>query len=98
MTHQAALIPSRHGPDIWRRFRLPGSGAVNAAPWEDARAQGHPVGTCRHTVNGKACGGYLTPGKPYEVGRRQFFPTSCASCGNEAAAAGPAPARKRKTR
>lgn len=98
MTHQAPLIAVRHGPDIWRKFRLPGSHHVNAAPWEDARTQGHPVGTCHNLVTDKACGGYLDPGKPYEVGGRQFFPTRCATCGNEAAAPGPAPARKKGRR
>lgn len=95
MTHQQPLIPTRHAPDIWRKFRLPSSRAINAAPWEDARAQGHPVGTCRNQTGQKTCGGNLQPGKPYDVGRRQFFPTKCAVCGNETAAPGPAPPRRK---
>ncbi|MEU8264457.1 hypothetical protein AB0C02_28025 [Micromonospora sp. NPDC048999] len=94
MTQQAPLIPTRHGPDIWRRFRLTGSHHINAAAWEDARAQRHPVGTCRNLTSDKACGGNLDPGQPYDVGRRQFFPTRCGTCGHETAAPGPAPRKK----
>lgn len=98
MTHQAPLIPTRHAPDIWRRFRMPNSHAINSAPWEDARARHQPVGTCRNLPAGKQCGGYLYPGQPYPVGRRDFYPTVCATCGNETAAPGPAPTRKRGRR
>ncbi|MFI2663714.1 hypothetical protein [Micromonospora carbonacea] len=96
MTHQAPLIPRTDGPDIWRRFRLDGSHRINAAPWEDARARGEPVGTCRNPTAGKACGGYLKPGKPYRVDRIDWYPTTCGTCGNEAAARGPSPPRRRK--
>ncbi|SCL32071.1 hypothetical protein GA0070616_4382 [Micromonospora nigra] len=99
MTHQAPLIPTRHGPDIWRRYRLPGSRAINHASWEDARVQGHHVGTCRHTApsgSGKACGGCLRPGRPYTVGGRHMYPTTCGTCGHEAAAGGPTVKRSRR--
>ncbi|MFI1195503.1 hypothetical protein ACH4T9_19910 [Micromonospora sp. NPDC020750] len=96
MTHQAPLIARLDGPDIWRRFRLAGSHRINAAPWMDALSRREHVGTCRTpTGSGKACGGNLKPGKPYRVDRVDWYPTVCATCGNEAAARGPAPARRR---
>ncbi|MEV4846126.1 hypothetical protein AB0K20_23275 [Micromonospora matsumotoense] len=102
MTHQAALIhqPGRGG--IWRRFLLAGPDrAINAAPWMDALAQHSPVGTCR------PCGGYLFPaGQPYTTASqpnasttghgRQWYPAVCATCKEQTAAPGPAPARKRR--
>jgi hypothetical protein len=97
VTHQAPLIPTRHAPDIWRKFRLDG-GRINAAPWEDARARGEPVGTCRAPAGDKACGGYLTPEKPYQSGPIHWYPTRCGTCGNEAAARGPAPRKKGRQR
>ncbi|WP_431976160.1 hypothetical protein [Micromonospora haikouensis] len=97
MTHQAPLIPTHHGPDIWRRFRLTGSRRINAAPWMDALSRGEHVGTCRTpTATGKACGGNLKPGKPYRAGPIDWYPTVCDACGSETAARGPAPARRRR--
>jgi hypothetical protein len=98
MTHQAPLIPTRHAPDIWRRYRLPSSRAINEAAWEDARARGAPVGTCRAgPPGGPTCGGYIEPGEPYGDHRR-MFPGRCATCRHETAAPGPAPAPARKAR
>lgn len=99
MTHQAPLIPSRHTPDIWKKYRLPSSRFVNEAAWEDARRQKRAVGTCHATApTGKQCGGDIEPGQPYAAGARRMFPAVCATCGHETAAPGPAPARKRTRR
>lgn len=95
MTQQAPLlhIPGRGG--IWRRFLLPDR-TINAAPWLDAHAHHHPVGTCRKD------GGYLYPGPdpPYTPAgtTRVFYPATCASCGYDPAAPGPRPARKKGQR
>jgi hypothetical protein len=90
MADQAALIHHSGGPEIWRRFLLSAPDrAVNAAPWLDAVARREPVGTCR------PCGGYLFPAQPYQVGRRHFYPATCASCQHETAAPGPKPSRKK---
>ncbi|MER7164515.1 hypothetical protein ABT336_00330 [Micromonospora sp. NPDC000207] len=86
---QGALIHDGRG-GIWRKFRLDNTRAINAAPWLDALAQRHPVGTCR------PCGGHLWPGQPYTVGGRQLYPATCSACNREAVAPGPAPKRKRK--
>ncbi|MBM0275114.1 hypothetical protein [Micromonospora tarensis] len=91
MTQQAALIhhPGRGG--IWRKFLLPGR-TINAAPWLDALAQHHPVGTCRD------CGGYLKPGKPYRPAgsTRDWYPATCDTCKADTAAAGPSQRKKKR--
>ncbi|MEU4590016.1 hypothetical protein [Micromonospora aurantiaca (nom. illeg.)] len=95
MTHQAPLlhVPGRGG--IWRRYKLPGTSTINAAPWHDAIAQRAPVGTCRRD------GGYLFPaGQPYTNAgsARQWYPAACATCHEQTAAPGPAPPKKRARR
>lgn len=88
MTQQAPLIhmPGRGG--IWRRFLLAGGRHINAAPWLDALARRHPVGTCTKD------GGYLFPsGQPYGDAR-QWYPARCATCQADTAAPGPAPRKK----
>jgi len=91
---QAALIhvPGRGG--IWPRYLLPGTRAINAAPWMHALAVGDLVGTCRK------CGGYLKPGQPYRVDRVDWYPAICKTvgCRWEMAAAGPKPKKKGRTR
>lgn len=92
---QAALIPTPGRGGIWPRYRLPESHAVNAAPWADAIARRHLVGTCTE------CGGYLAPGQPYRVDRVTWYPAECVGrapdttgCGAQVAAAGPRPRAK----
>lgn len=92
---QAALLPTPGRGGIWRTYLLVDSTAVNAAPWAHAVATGQLVGTCRE------CGGYLAPGKPYQVGRVAWYPAECVGatpagtgCGAELATAGPRPRAK----
>lgn len=92
MTQQQPLvhIPGRGG--IWRRFLLPGTRAINAAPWLDAIARHEPVGTC------PGCAGHLFPaGHPNRIGGRDSYPVECATCHAQSAALGPAQ-RKKRTR
>lgn len=91
MTHQAALIHDGRG-GIWPRYLLPGTHAVNAAPWAHALATRGLVGTCRK------CGSYLRPGQPYKPAgsNREWYPAACMSCPWEMAAAGPRPRPRRK--
>ncbi|MEU6387680.1 hypothetical protein ABZ847_29455 [Streptomyces bauhiniae] len=98
MTHQAPLIPTTTGPDLWRKFRLDHSHHVNAAPWLDAIARNAPVGTCRRPApSGKACGGYLKPaGQPHRAGPIDWYPIRCDTCRHESAARGPAPRKRRR--
>ena len=92
MTQQQPLvhIPSHGG--IWRQYLLPGTRTINAAPWHDAIAQHHPVGTCR------GCAGHLFPtGRPHRIGGRDSYPVECTTCRAQSAALGPAQRKKRKT-
>lgn len=58
-----------HG--LWERM-LAGS-SVDHAKWMRARAEHHPVGTCR------VCGGHMWPREPAEVGeyRRTDYEAEC---------------------
>lgn len=92
---QAALIHDGR-TRIWKKFRLTGGDrAINAAPWMDALSRREPVGTCQ-------CGAFLFPGQPYTPlgATRQWYPATCkptTGCGNQVAAAGPKPARKKRS-
>lgn len=88
-TEQPALIHDGQTA-IWPRYRLPG-GRINAAPWHHAVAAGELVGTCH-------CGGYLKPGRPYQIERTSWFPTTCLACKSDMATPGPTPPRKRARR
>ncbi|MFV2094846.1 hypothetical protein ACFHW1_05055 [Micromonospora sp. LOL_014] len=88
-TEQPALLHDGQTA-IWPRFRLP-TGRINAAPWHHALSAGELVGTCH-------CGGYLKPGRPYQLGRVDWFPATCHACGADTAHRGPLPRGRKPTR
>ncbi|MDG4784329.1 hypothetical protein O7626_39520 [Micromonospora sp. WMMD1102] len=86
MTEGPTLLPTGRRT-IWRQYLA--GGRINAAPWEHTRSAGGVVGSC-------PCGGYLRPGPPYWIDKRQWFPSTCTTCGADSADPGPAPTRKRR--
>lgn len=86
MTEGPTLIPTGRRC-IWRQYLA--GGRINAAPWHSALSTGDLVGSC-------PCGGYLKPGKPYQVDRIRWYPSTCTNCGTDAADPGPAPRKKKR--
>ena len=68
MAEQEALLPDAGG--IWARYRT--AGQIDHAAWLRARAEGLPVGTCRH------CHAHLHPEAPHDRGGgRHDYEATC---------------------
>jgi hypothetical protein len=88
---QQPLYHDRRVAGFWATVRIGATVEIDDAEWKNAIARDELVGTCR------ACGNYLRPGAPYQVGRTWWYPATCTAeaCRYETAGHGPHPPKTR---
>jgi hypothetical protein len=80
MAEQQTLPGTGDTGGLWRRVHH--SGRVDHAAWLRARAEGHPVGTCRRCLD------HLMPDAPQEQQGRVDYTATCRGCGVDICAPG----------